>query len=299
MWIAAQAYRAEVRPEQGGMVAALQFKAKSGWCDILRPEPATGATQDGLPLFGSFAMVPFANRLPSARLPFGRGEVHFARNWPSEGIAHHGTVWGQVWQIDASDGGACVLSTLVRDVAGQVLGRAEQAVDLTAKGLQIRLSYHHFADQPMPVGLGQHPWFYTPEPDACAAFAVQGEFLMGPNHLPDGHLAQPVLRELTQSDNGFNGCFSGWSGTARLLRPKAGLEVRCRADSDLLHCYVAGGLAAMCLEPVTHRPGGADDPRWPELGAMHLLQPGQSVAMTMQISAHDILGRSNDPTWTK
>jgi aldose 1-epimerase len=288
MWLAAGGFRAEVRPEQGGMLAALRFQSKSGWCDILRPEPSAGAFQDQLPLFGSFAMVPFANRLPAASLPFGQGRVDFPRNWPSEDIAHHGMGWAQAWTVDAVQEDSCALSAPICDVTGRLLGRAHQRFDVTAEGLDLRLSYRHLADAAMPVGLGQHPWFHTPEPDFRAEFTARGEFHMGPDHLPQHHLAVEGARRLASKDNGFNGCFSGWSGHARLLRPTARLEVCCRSDSRLLHCYVAGGLEALCLEPVTHRPDAADDARWSDLGGMPLLARGQDLSILTQITARDL-----------
>lgn len=284
MWLNAGTYRAEIRPSDGGLIAAFQVWIGGDWTDILRPQPAKAATDHGMPLFGSFPMVPFANRLPQACLSTEIGTVNFVRNWPPEGIAHHGTGWHQPWEVTKVSEASVALTCPISDALGETLGIARQDITVSPLGLRARLSYKHLGPNGMAAGLGHHPWFHAPTLLDRAQFEANGRFVMGLDHLAADHkrLHQPT--ELGLVDTAFNGCFSGWEGSAVLQRNSPALSVRLTGDAPLLHAYVAAPLHAICLEPVTHFPGAAHDPRWPTLGGMQRMTPGEEISTSMGIS---------------
>lgn len=103
-------YRAAIAPDQGGLLVEVLFRQGGRWINLLRPDPGEGGVVDGLPLFGCFPMVPFANRLSKPWLPAGNARREFAINWPREGLAMHGVGFAQVWQVDrqsSSDATMC------------------------------------------------------------------------------------------------------------------------------------------------------------------------------------------------
>lgn len=286
MWLTGPDSRAEIRPDQGGLIARVQVRFAESWVDLLRPEPATGSTEHGLPLFGSFPMVPFANRLPGAALPLGRGWARFDRNWPPEGIAHHGTGWGQTWSATRNGDSEITMTTVIRDADGTTLGQARQSLTLLPHGLSAELTYRHDNPQPMRAGIGHHPWFHAPDRETVAIFAAGGQFAMGPDDLAAEHLTGITEVCLGHADAGLNTCYSGWSGTARVIRPSLGLAVLIRSGTPLLQAYVATQLDAICLEPVTHHPGSALDRRWEGIGGMDWMVEGQSIVAALDITAH-------------
>lgn len=277
-------YRAELRPEAGGLIAGLQVLGAEGWIDLLLAEPPGGGSPHGMAHFGCFPMVPFANRLPQAWLPLGRGRAEFARNWPPEGIAHHGTGWRAVWSCERTGPASAMMKTTIYDVDGDPLGVAGQDIRLDAEGLSVRLHYHHGHPEPMPAGVGLHPWFHAPDSQDTARFMANGEYVMGKTHLGEGHRAKAGERRFSHADAGFNGSFSGWDGKARITRPSAGLVVNVTGACDLIHAYVATAFQAFCLEPVTHFPGAAHA-GLAVPGQMRVLDQGDEISITMRIDA--------------
>lgn len=277
-------YRAELRPKEGGLIASLQSRGARGWIDLLLAEPPGGGSLNGMAHFGCFPMVPFVNRLPQAWLPLGWGRAEFARNWPLEGIAHHGTGWQTVWSCERTGAASAMLETAIHDANDGQLGVAGQDIRLDANGLSVRLHYRHGHAEPMPAGVGLHPWFHSADGQDEASFMAGGEYVMGTTHLCEGHHDKPGERRFSHADTGFNGCFSGWDGMARITRPAEGIVVNMTGDCDLLHAYVATAFQAFCLEPVTHFPGAAHA-GLAAPGQMRVLNRGNEISTTLRIWA--------------
>ena len=281
-------YKARIVPERGGLIAGLHYADGDVAVDLLRPEPTGGAYADGLPLFGCFPMVPFANRLSAPELPLGSGAARFPVNWPSEGVAMHGVGFGVPWKIEATDDKGMCLAVQIEDAEGRQLGMARQDISLSDEdGLRVRLRYEHLYPETMAAGIGLHPWFQVPrgEDDFTVRFHADSCFEMGPDHFPVGCSAINGDVELSRHDDGLDTCFPGWGGLAQLNRPSRSVAVRVRSDARIVHCFIAGALDAVCLEPVSHIPDAVHRPRWRSKGPMRPLQPGEEISLEMTLSA--------------
>lgn len=280
---------ADIEPDHGGLIAALQFTGRDGPVDILRPAPSLGGYIDGLPVFGCFPMVPFANRLTVPDLPMENGVARFPINWPSEGVAMHGVAFASAWQVESLQDDRVRLSNAIGDLDGRFLGTAKQDLSLSDdQGLQAQLSYRHQHEKAMIAGVGFHPWFHAPvgEVPFAIGFSAADRFEMGSDQFPVGYTRVDAKRiGLNNDDNGLDTCFAGWSGEAHLRRPSQSLAVNIRSDASILHCFIAGAFDAVCLEPVSHIPGAAHDARWRSKGPMRLLNTGEEISLEMTISA--------------
>lgn len=280
-------YHLAVSPDEGGLLTDFRVRQRDGWINILRPRPQHSAFHDGIAQFGCFAMVPFANRLPGAMLPFGEGNAVFPVNLPSEGIAHHGTARNVHWQVEHVGPTAMAMTVPIRDASGSLLGTARQDVMLNDEnGLRVTLSYRHCVASAMWCGLGLHPWLYFPEglPSDTLEFGARGHFEMGPDHLPARHIENPGKVSLTRQHDGHNVTYSNWNGTISIDRPSAGLRVAAAGSSELLHCYVAAAQDSICAEPVTHRPNAVDESLANTPGNMRRLEQGETMSIWLALS---------------
>jgi aldose 1-epimerase len=172
---------------------------------------------------------------------------------------------------------------------------AVQDYALDEAGLAITLAVMNRGVSAMPFGLGLHPWFAR-HAEALVRFSADGFWLLS----PDGEALSlgPVPPEHDHSApaplprHSLNLCYEGWSGTAQVRWPGAGVSLDLRADPVMGRLMVhvpAHDPGTFCLEPQSNPPCGFD---WLDAVAtgsgLHVLLPGEAVAgrMTMNVSEH-------------
>jgi aldose 1-epimerase len=148
-------------PQAGGAIACFDWLGQSGRIPVLRgAEGIPGKVLDA----ASFPLVPFVNRVRGGRFEFRGREIRLAPNMAGDPNPLHGQGWLAAWKVEASSGRQALLS--FRHEAGEWPWdyEAEQHFRLDDKGLSVRLSCRNMSNEPMPCGLGQHPYFpCTPE----------------------------------------------------------------------------------------------------------------------------------------
>lgn len=276
---------------------SLQFRTGDNWINIFRPEPKVGAFVDGLPLFGCFPMVPFANRISRPFLPLGDAEAEFPVNWPCENVAMHGVGFSQSWIVQHSQPDQARLSVEIYDISRRRLGIAHQDMSLSDKrGFSNTLSYTHEHDKPMLAGVGLHPWFFAPPTDQQIElnFDASGVFEMGVDQFPKNHIifSKATPQSIGIGQNGLDTCFTSWNGCAVLRRPSAEIDIQITSDAAHLHCFVSPDHESICAEPVTHAPNAAQDKRWKSVGQMRKLNAGQTTSVSLSLSVA-IYGKEN------
>ncbi|GFE49962.1 aldose 1-epimerase [Roseobacter cerasinus] len=284
-------YRVSILPDEGGLIASLQYWDGADFIDLLRSNPGAEGTLDGLPLYGCFPMVPFANRLSEPWLPAGDDRRAVPVNWPAQGLAMHGTGFMGPWIVGACGDASALLTTFILDANGQTLGAARQTIALGDDGLAVSLAFESACDTPLSSGLGFHPWIAAPgdELQTTASFAAKGQFQMDANNLPVGHVACTTTQtDLDWRDAGLDTCFTGWSGEAQIVRPAKDLVVRVRSAVPNLHCFVAKDFDAICLEPVSHAPNAAHAALAAEIAPMAPVAPGETISIEMHIGGEPL-----------
>ncbi|TWO68679.1 aldose 1-epimerase [Caenimonas sedimenti] len=271
-WLHHAGQRLGLVPSLGGSVAAWQLDRPQGPLDLWRPWD--GATPD-LYRLASFAMVPWSNRISGGGFTH-EGTSHPMRpNRAGEPYPIHGDGWLQPWQLAQPAPDTMVMTLESRRFDGNPYEyEATQTFRLVEGGLDQELQVRNLGSDPLPFGLGLHPWFPRTE-NTRITTPVKGVWLCGDDPLPTAHTTVfPEgwnLNEGMQAwgsliDNGF----TGWGGQARIAWPELGLQLTMRmpdfeqdggADRHFCLVYRPPQGPAFCFEPITqpidafHLPG--------------------------------------------
>ena len=275
---AAQDWSAELRPEIGGSLASLRYRG----VDVLRPMPEGSAD----PLQSAcFPLAPWCNRIAEAHFGFAGREIALQRNFPPEPHSLHGLSWHRPWSVESQAENKCVLAD---DYDGSGLWPwaygVRQRIRLGPKGCAITLVLTNHSDEPMPSGIGLHPYFRR-RPETHLRFVADHVLLSDGGLLPTG-IGAPAdhfgdfARGATLPPQTVDHCFVRWGGEASLRDDLGEIAIAADGAPDL-HLYAPADGSALCLEPVSHTPDAPN--RAP--AEMIILPPGCSASMTMRISA--------------
>src|SRR5947207_8701267 len=154
--LAAGSLRLELSPSIGGAISAF------GWTDGEASRPILRESHSRLEKAvdaASFPLVPYVNRIRDGRFTFRGREVRIAANMAGDPSPLHGQGWLNPWEVERSDDISAVLT--YRHEAGEWPWGycARQSFSLDERGLSVRLMCHNLSLEPMPCGLGQHPYF--------------------------------------------------------------------------------------------------------------------------------------------
>lgn len=241
-------YTAEIAPAAGGRVASLVWREGGVRCPLLVELQDDDFDEYQWPKAGAFPMLPFANRLPREGFRFA-GEGYRPQPCPS-GFALHGIAHRRAWQVvDASSQRARL--RLVHDPGGEGWPwpwTAEQDIELGAHGLRVTLTLRNDAVEPMPFGLGWHP--YHPVA-ARLHFMATGRRELDAQGRAGDEDGPPVLDMVA----GETAVFTGWDGRVQIPSTGAGtIAVTCQDVGALVVHRPATG-DYLCAEPVTALPG--------------------------------------------
>jgi aldose 1-epimerase len=159
---------------------------------------------------------------------------------------------------------------------------AEQSVSLNSGQLHITLSILNLDSDPMPAGIGLHPYFIRPQGLWLNA-NTGGRWATLP-----GETGLPHEREAAPQDLGAAGhdhCFYGWDRRAE-LGGGDDLVISVAATPALgnLVIYTPPGEAFFCAEPVSHVNNAVNMDELAQAEQMVVLGPGERLQGTMTIS---------------
>ena len=276
--LAAGAWRAALRPEIGGCLAALERDN----FPVLRKM----ADDADHPLQSAcFPLVPYCNRIAEGRFAFAELAVEVAPNLPPQPHPLHGLGWLQPWRVVRSDATSALLEH-AHDGSGEWPWAyvAHQHVALDEAGCTVRLMVRNAAPEPAPMGLGLHPYFRR-APETTVRFEAETMLGIDAGFLPDGKRHPPGA--LADWNAGaelpevlVDHCFAGWSGLATIADARGTIALR---GFGAPHCHVFAppGSGQLCLEPINHTPDALN--RAPE--TMPVVQPGCAAGIAMRIEA--------------
>lgn len=280
--IACGIWTARIAPGLGGAILSLRRDGT----DVLRPTP--DAPTDVLAT-ACFPLVPYSNRIALGRFRFAEREIALPRNFGDHPHSLHGVGWRSAWVVaerheshvrleHAPDAGS----------AWPWRYRASQDLQLDAHGLSLRLSLENCDEQPMPGGLGLHPYF--PADDATrlrfdADATWQSDAAQIPTHAEPGGLLDAWRQGApAKQAHLVDHCHAQWTGVAVVT--SAGQITRLTAKgADFVHIHSPPGLPFVGVEPVTHMPDAVNRPEAPARTGLRILQPGESMTLTMRIES--------------
>ncbi len=280
-------------PSLGGGVAAWQVDGPGGPQDRIDLwRPWDGKTLD-LYQLASFAMVPWSNRISGGGFSHA-GQFHpMQPNRAGEPYPIHGDGWLQRWAISQPASDTLEMALQSNGFGGNPYAyECVQRFRLVEAGLDQQVQVRHQGAEPLPYGLGLHPWFpRTPATRITAP--VQGVWLSGSDPLPTAHTTRlPLTWDLNagMSAHGdlIDNAYTGWGGTARIDWPESGLQLTMHMPDFVQHGGVAEHFClvyrppmgpAFCFEPITHP---IDAFHQPGLPGLRTLQQGETLMLRVQ-----------------
>ena len=276
--------RLELSPSVGGAISAFE------WADDVSVHPILRKCHRPLEKVldaACFPLVPYVNRIRGGCFSFRARDVRLAPNMPGDPSPLHGQGWLNPWDIENVDGRSATL--IYRHDPGEWpwAYEARQEFALDEKGLGVTLACRNVSDEPMPCGLGQHPYFPC-GPETRLDTSVTDAWTIDDKVLPLERVKAVGRYDLQNRlvcgqdlDNGFG----GWGGDARMSDPDWPYDLRLSSpDARFFQLYspTAGGI--FVAEPVTHANAAlnAAQEEWPNLG-MRVLQPGESMSILMRL----------------
>ena len=270
----------ELAPSIGGSIARFDVVQSEEKFSVFR-------NSGGLPRTvldaASFPLVPYSNRIRGGRFSFRGREVALAPNMKSDPSPLHGQGWLGAWEVVQT--GESNAELLYRHDAGEWPWsyEARQHFALDPSGLTIRLTCTNLSHDPMPCGLGQHPYFPCTSETRLETH-VEGAWTIDEQVLPVERVPATGRFDLADRlvcgqdlDHGFD----GWSGTARIHTPGQPFATEMRSPTArCFQLYSPREGALFVAEPVTHTNAALNAPeeRWPELG-LRVLDPGEEMVL--------------------
>jgi aldose 1-epimerase len=276
--------RLELSPSIGGSISAFEWLGEGSPSAILRrcnspPESVLDAA--------SFPLVPYVNRIRGGRFTFRGREFRLSPNMAGDPSPLHGQGWLGAWAVEQADQRTAALS--FRHRAGEwpwdYAARQEFALD--AAGLSIRLSCRNESAEPMPCGLGQHPYFNC-TPQTRIDTGVSHAWTIDQHVLPVERVPATGrfdLRDRQVCGQDLDHGFGGWSGTARIADPAWPFAVALSSgNAGFFQLYSPSEGGIFVAEPVTHANAALNAPEadWPALG-LRVIAPGEEMALDMRI----------------
>jgi aldose 1-epimerase len=252
--------------------------------DLMRP---WNGVADDPRAYASFPLVPFSGRVDHARFQHAGREYRLAVNFEPEPHSIHGDGWTSPWQTVAANETSTEIE-LVHDRPGDALRyRATQLFWLYPDRLEIAMSVTNRGPEPMPFGLGHHPYFGDRD-QALLSAEVDGIWLPDDLNVPRQLERVPVelsfrLRRPVD-ELVLDHVFQGWSRKARLDWPEAGHALEITADELFGHLvvYVPPGQSFFCVEPVSMIGNGFNLMEDGVAGTgVRVLAPGESMRGSM------------------
>ncbi len=254
--------RAVVVPALGGGLARFDRRSSSGWRPIMRPFEMPA---DGAPATSALAMnllIPWSNRISSGGFDYGGRHHPLAPNLAGEACPIHGDAWLAPWRVETVGDRTITLGH--EGEIGPYRYAAQVSYAIEDGALVTRMGAEHRGREPLPYGLGLHPWFVR-EPGTRLHAPAKAMWLEGKGHLP---LERVPLTDARAHDfrtparlprNWVNNGFDGWEGTARLIWPDGTgvaierLETEGNGRFDRFILFSPNAEAPfVCFEPVTH-----------------------------------------------
>jgi aldose 1-epimerase len=269
------AIEAVVLPEAGARLHRLRAFGH----DLLRT-PDDPAQHLAEPFWwGCYVMAPWCNRLEAGPISFGARRIDLAPNF-LDGSAIHGQVYAWLWEV--SDDG----SLEVRGGGGEWPWPYQVSQRLTVSGAELRLdlALTNLGDDAMPGGVGLHPWFRKP-----VQLAIRGRSVFSDN-LNTAAEPEPVTgrfdrRGIGEVANGIDATWADLSDPAVELLWPGRLRAMMRVEARQAFVVAASpaDLDAIAVELQTHAPQGLRRLFNGEPGALALLQPGETLPLTVRL----------------
>jgi aldose 1-epimerase len=280
----AGALELELSPSTGGAISSLDHQGPGGRTPVLRK---SNSPLENVLDSSCFPLVPFVNRVRGGCFIFRGREVRLTPNMAGDPSPLHGQGWLNGWDVKRCETSAAVLRFVHEPGEWPWKYEARQRFRLDPGGLSIRLECRNGSDEPMPCGLGLHPYFNC-GPRTRIDTQVTHSWTIDANVLPVDKV--PASGRFDLSDRpacgqGLDHGFAGWSGRARMSDPDWPFDLELSSPTaGFFQLYSPRQGAIFVAEPVSHANAALNAPEeeWQELG-LRVLEPGEAMELEMRL----------------
>jgi aldose 1-epimerase len=277
-------YTMAIDPSCGGSVASLGWRGQP----ILRTQSGSGVLESAC-----FPLVPFCNRIADNRFEFAGRDVTLSPNHPGnpDDLVLHGFGWTSSWNVEAVEPARAQISLEYPGGAWPWPFRAEQTFSFDRDAAKFALALTNLSDEPMPAGLGFHPYFpiddrtfymglHTGEWQADERI-LPGELVERDESIDWWHGAPIGARQLDTVYAGRDGPLTlEWRGGS------IGAEIGFTPDLRFTHVYVPPSGDYCCIEPVSQIGDAFNQPD--EDRGFRTLDPGETWTVAMTLRAYPL-----------
>jgi len=283
--------RADLAPDIGASLASLQFMVDGVWVDILRPATADALHLRNVREMACFPMAPFASLIHEGMFRWSGRMWRVRPNMPDRPHALHGDAWQHPWEVQDAGRNRAVLRYGQDGDRFPFCYEAVLTAVLCSTELALTLTVINRDREPMPAGIGFHPFFQR-LPDLTLQFEA-GDQWTRDSH---GRVLQP---EPCSEEDSFrmprgvahlvcNRVYDRWSRCAVLSSRSTKVVTTLKVDGALerLLLFSPADRQVLCVEPVSNLPDGFNRlaAGFGDSGA-RVLEPGESLSGTMRIVA--------------
>ncbi len=299
--IEARAERAVIVPDAGFQCSSYRVGALDIVAGPRDPEAEWKAHpfRSGIPI-----LFPWPGRIADGRFTYRGRTIELPINDPSHNCAIHGLIYNRVFEVTRK-GPYFVAARLDSrtDADLSKLWPFPFVLDLDyeiGNGLRLHASVENVGTDPMPFGLGAHPYFHAPldRRGTRGAMQVQGDidrhWQLDPRLLPSGgpdapsgrfDVREPVTLGIDTYDDAYSLDPKRGARAARLIDPqlKMALELRAAPIFRNLVVYAPPSPEVVALEPYTCGPDAFNLAAKGIDAGMLELQPGARFEASFEI----------------
>lgn len=275
--IASDEVELELLPELGGRWHRLRALGR----DLLRTPDDLDAYRREPFFWGAYVMAPWCNRVAAGPQQAGRRSVDLPANFP-DGTAIHGQVQALPWEATGPG------SLRVFAGGGAWPWQYEVTQQFTVDGTRLRVALEltNHAPDPMPAGIGLHPWFVRPvevQLSAEQVFTSNDESSATPAPVDGPYDLRRYLEMPPDLD-------ATWVRSARapigLRWPSQGMAASMAVSPEARFVCAASPsrLGAVAIEPQTHAPNGLRRLILGQPGGLQPLAPGDALRLDVELS---------------
>jgi aldose 1-epimerase len=281
-----------IRPDLGAGLSAYDFLRNGQREPLFRRAPDDASDPFAL---SNILLAPWSNRVSGGGFPFA-GRFHsLSPNISGEPLPIHGSAFNADWTMEHRRDHS---ASLTRHNLGPAPFRFRAWVDYALKdgALTMTLSVVNDASEPLPYGLGFHPWLPR-TPGTLLTAPAQRVWLEDERHLPAGlaPISDRPQWDFTAARRlpvgWINNFFAGWTGRAQVRWEDRGLALDVEADEALSTYMLYSPSEAsdfFCFEPVSHPVDAHNLPGGPEHHGLIILQPGERMSATCKLTPFEI-----------
>lgn len=271
-------------PAIGGSIARFEYSDGDRSLSILR---GCASVPTHVLETGSFPLVPYVNRIRGGQFSFHGQTVRLAPNISGDPSPLHGQGWLNPWRVVAASLREATLE--YEHAAGEWPWSyvAQQRYRLNESSLEIMLSCRNLSADPMPCGLGQHPYFLC-SAETRIRTHVDHVWTIDEQVLPVDRIAATGRYDLADREVcglGLDHGFGGWGGSAAISDPEWPLKIEMSSpDAAYFQLYSPQSGGLFVAEPVTHANAALNAPedQWAALG-IRILLPDEEMMLSMRI----------------